>query len=156
MGVAKRSRGLSVVWQVASQSAACATHLKAESGDQELRNAVKFTDQGQVTVGVHPRNEGVEIWVADTGIGIGPETAPGIFELFRQADGSGPCPWGRGGGTLPGEWLLAAVRGHDEVRVQWDTCSTFPLDPNRRQSVRTLKSADVQEANGALIRRERY
>jgi signal transduction histidine kinase len=51
-----------------------------------ISNAVKFTEQGSVTVDVHPRGTGVELSVADTGIGVGAEVLPIIFEPFRQGE----------------------------------------------------------------------
>jgi signal transduction histidine kinase/CheY-like chemotaxis protein len=53
-----------------------------------ILNAVKFTEAGNVTVAAHPLDSGFEIAVSDTGIGIGPETLPIIFEPFRQGDSS--------------------------------------------------------------------
>ncbi len=53
-----------------------------------VHNAVKFTEQGSITVDVHPSASGVEISVVDTGIGIAPEVLPIIFEPYRQADTS--------------------------------------------------------------------
>ncbi len=53
-----------------------------------LSNAVKFTDSGSVDVQVSPSKGGVDITVADTGIGIAPEILPFLFEPFRQGDGS--------------------------------------------------------------------
>ncbi|HEX7409926.1 MAG TPA: GAF domain-containing sensor histidine kinase [Candidatus Binatia bacterium] len=50
-------------------------------------NALKFTDQGSVMVDVFARDGGMEVCVADTGIGMTPETQLIIFEPFRQADG---------------------------------------------------------------------
>lgn len=51
-------------------------------------NAIKFTKQGQITVGARNIDEMVEIYVADEGIGIAPEKHEAIFNSFEQADGS--------------------------------------------------------------------
>jgi signal transduction histidine kinase len=53
-----------------------------------IANAVKFTEHGSVTVEAHRQDGGVEIAVADTGIGIPAEARSLIFEPFRQADSS--------------------------------------------------------------------
>ena len=51
-----------------------------------LGNAIKFTDEGTVTLTVSPRSNGIEFRVGDTGIGIAPDVLPHIFEMFRQGD----------------------------------------------------------------------
>ncbi|MGH7766167.1 MAG: PAS domain S-box protein, partial [Candidatus Binatia bacterium] len=51
-------------------------------------NAIKFTDEGRVTVSARVGNGNVEFKVADTGRGIPAEALPVIFEKFRQADSS--------------------------------------------------------------------
>jgi signal transduction histidine kinase/FixJ family two-component response regulator len=53
-----------------------------------LDNAVKFTDQGGITLRAAPSGEGVEIAVSDTGIGIEAAVLPVVFEAFRQGDSS--------------------------------------------------------------------
>jgi len=53
-----------------------------------LSNAVKFTEQGSIVVDVHPRQDGVEIEVIDTGIGVAPDILPVIFDAFRQGENS--------------------------------------------------------------------
>jgi signal transduction histidine kinase/CheY-like chemotaxis protein len=56
-----------------------------------LSNAVKFTEQGRITLAVEagedPRRQ-VALSVADTGIGIPHDKQEIIFEAFQQADGS--------------------------------------------------------------------
>jgi two-component system sensor histidine kinase BaeS len=50
-------------------------------------NAVKFTPSGgQVTIGARPVGEGIEISVADNGIGIEADDLARVFEIFTQAD----------------------------------------------------------------------
>ena len=51
-----------------------------------ISNAVKFTETGSVTVSVATLQDGVEINVTDTGIGVAPEARTLIFEPFRQAE----------------------------------------------------------------------
>jgi PAS domain S-box-containing protein len=51
-----------------------------------LSNAIKFTAAGSVTVTVTPQQNSVECSVADTGIGISPDSLSIIFEPFRQAE----------------------------------------------------------------------
>jgi signal transduction histidine kinase len=55
-----------------------------------VTNAFKFTTSGSVALRVRPASEGrgVLFEVADTGIGIGPQELPYIFDEFRQVDGS--------------------------------------------------------------------
>ena len=54
-----------------------------------LSNAVKFTgDGGRVTVEAHLGSGGIEVSVADTGIGIAPEDQPKVFEEFVQVGGN--------------------------------------------------------------------
>jgi CheY-like chemotaxis protein len=55
-------------------------------------NAIKFTQQGGVTIGVRLLNDGEQPWlrfdITDTGIGMTPEQAARIFHPFVQADTS--------------------------------------------------------------------
>jgi PAS domain S-box-containing protein len=51
-----------------------------------LSNAIKFTAKGTVTMVADSRDEGVEVVVSDTGIGITPEVQAVMFELFRQGE----------------------------------------------------------------------
>ena len=55
-----------------------------------INNAIKFTESGAVTVGVHsdPAANRIVFQVRDTGIGIDSDHFGLIFEQFRQVDGS--------------------------------------------------------------------
>jgi signal transduction histidine kinase len=55
-----------------------------------INNAVKFTDEGSITVTARyfPETKVAEFKVADTGIGIEQEMLPSIFKIFHQLDSS--------------------------------------------------------------------
>jgi len=62
-----------------------------------LNNAARFTDEGSITVRAYQQDGELVVAVADTGVGIAPEDQAGIFEEFRQADGSTRRPHGGAG-----------------------------------------------------------
>ncbi|WP_367391341.1 ATP-binding protein [Lewinella sp. LCG006] len=53
-----------------------------------IGNAIKFTNEGSITVSAQDAVEVIKISVTDTGIGIAPEKHETIFEAFQQEDGS--------------------------------------------------------------------
>ncbi|GAG54887.1 unnamed protein product, partial [marine sediment metagenome] len=59
-----------------------------------VANALKFTEQGSVTVSASSDAEKVCIEVSDTGIGIPERELPNIFEAFRQVDGASSRQYG--------------------------------------------------------------
>jgi len=55
-----------------------------------MSNAIKFTPPGgQIDVRLERDGNDARLSVTDTGIGISPDFAPHVFELYRQADGTG-------------------------------------------------------------------
>jgi signal transduction histidine kinase len=57
-------------------------------------NAVKFTEQGQVTIAARQTGDEMHVAVTDTGIGIAAGQLPFIFDEFRQADDSASRKYG--------------------------------------------------------------
>lgn len=74
-----------------------------------VANAVKFTEQGSVTISAVTEAETIHIAVVDTGIGIEEKNLSMIFEEFRQADDSASRKYG---GTGLG---LAIARNYAEL-----------------------------------------
>ncbi len=99
-----------------------------------VTNAIKFTDEGGITVSVEAAEDRVTFSVRDTGIGMLPEHIPMIFEEFRQID---DAPTRRAGGTglgMPISKHLVELHG-GEIGVQSDLGqgSTFWFSLPRRQ-----------------------
>jgi PAS domain S-box-containing protein len=51
-----------------------------------LSNAIKYTEEGTVTVSTREMDEDIELTVSDTGIGIAEKDMPRLFEAFERLD----------------------------------------------------------------------
>ena len=95
-----------------------------------LTNAIKFTAQGSVEVGIRylPDADVMAIAVADTGIGIAPEDQERIFEDFRQVDNSPTREYtGTGLGLAICRRLAGTLDGCIELDSDVGRGSTFTL-----------------------------
>ena len=63
-----------------------------------IRNAIKFTDSGSITVNLSNHDGNITLSITDTGIGIPKDHLPHIFKRFEQVDGT-PTPTQSFGGT---------------------------------------------------------
>ena len=94
-------------------------------------NAVKFTDSGEVVVGVEKVAEvqdGVELhfWVKDTGIGMTPEQCGKMFQAFSQADAATTRKYGGTGlGLAISKTLVELMNGRIWVDSEAGKGSTF-------------------------------
>ncbi len=95
-----------------------------------LANALKFTDQGQVTLRVAPAEKpyAVMFSVIDSGIGIAPEKQKKIFDAFQQADGSTNRKYGGTGlGLTISRQLARLMQGDILLSSQVDEGATFSI-----------------------------
>ena len=99
-----------------------------------LSNAVKFTEQGCVTVRLQSgRDREGKLWpvtisVTDTGIGIPAGKVETVFEAFKQADGSTSRRFGGTGlGLTISRELAHLMGGEIELQSEPGSGSTFTL-----------------------------
>ncbi len=91
-----------------------------------LGNAVRYTNEGAITIDV--RTEGSQLWIAvmDTGIGIAPENLPHVFERFWRADQSRDRhSGGTGIGLTISRRLIELQGGQIQVESELGVGSTF-------------------------------
>lgn len=90
-------------------------------------NAIKFTEQGSVTVLFEPLGSAQwAIVVKDTGIGIAPHAQEYIFEKFRQIDGTSRRAYGGSGlGLAIVKELALLMDGNANVQSKPGLGSTF-------------------------------
>jgi signal transduction histidine kinase/CheY-like chemotaxis protein len=111
-----------------------------------LKNAVRFTDQGEIVVSAVATDHEVTVAVRDTGIGIPEEEQGRIFDEFHQVDLSlYRSEGGFGLGLAISKRFVDLHHGHIWVESQVGQGSTFyfslPLDPQREG--RPLREIDV-------------
>ncbi|MBI2996974.1 MAG: response regulator [Deltaproteobacteria bacterium] len=117
-----------------------------------INNAIRFTEEGSVTVsaGYVPERRIVQFKVSDTGIGIPKNALPIIFEIFRQVDSSETRPHvGVGLGLYIVKTFTQLLGGGIEVESEPGKGSTFivtlPLDVAPRVEGRAKKRILVVE-----------
>jgi TMAO reductase system sensor TorS len=116
-------------------------------------NAVKFTEQGSVSVRVSTLGSGedyttVGIEVQDTGIGISPEALTHIFDSFSQGDGSTTRKYGGTGlGLTIAKQLVEMMGGGLSVESRLGKGSVFRITVSLgKLSARTM--ADISPVDG--------
>lgn len=115
-------------------------------------NALKFTPSGgRVSVRVVPRDDGAQIIVSDTGVGIDPRELPRIFERFYRGTAAGDArSSGSGLGLAIVKSIVDMHHGRIEVESRVGHGSTFtvtlPRDP-RRDEVAEGSPSDVSASH---------
>lgn len=123
-------RGLTLRAEFASRSLmAHADHTAVNRIVYNLvSNAIKFTEQGSVTVRTFARTDAACISVEDTGIGIDAMFLPHIFDEFKQASsGVNRSHEGTGLGLTVTKHLVELMGGTITIQTTPDVGSTFTV-----------------------------
>lgn len=93
-----------------------------------LSNALKFTEQGCVTLSCRQQGEDVIFVVKDTGVGIDTEHLEGVFDAFRQVESSDTrVHQGTGLGLAICKEFLSLLGGEIKVESQIGQGSIFTI-----------------------------
>jgi PAS domain S-box-containing protein len=99
-----------------------------------VSNAVKFTEEGSVTLTVEADASEVHLRVSDTGVGISDDFLPHLFEQFRQQSrGLGRDFEGSGLGLAITKRLVDLQNGTIEVESEEGEGTTFTVSFPRRR-----------------------
>ena len=114
-----------------------------------LNNAIRFTDQGRIVVGLEKDDEKVTVSVVDTGVGIPDDQLSTLFEVFGQP--IGPIASGRGGaglGLAICKQFVLLHGGHIEAESEVGRGSVFRFDLPLPGSDRTLSQLSYYAPEG--------
>ncbi|MEO3973007.1 HAMP domain-containing sensor histidine kinase [Streptomyces sp. CAU 1734] len=116
---------------------------------QLAQNAVQHTVHGQrVSIGSRSREDGIELYVADSGPGVQPQDAGVIFERFRRGTARrGTRATGAGLGLAIVKAIAEGHGGQVELRPTDGGGATFVLVlPGARDSADPTDPSDLREA----------
>lgn len=116
-----------------------------------ISNALKFTKEGEVSFIVKDRNEFIEFFVVDTGIGIQENKLNTIFDRFKQIDSSTTRNFGGTGLGLSISKKLSNLLGGDiYVESQVNKGSTFKIkiESNKDKIHEITSNEDAEELLG--------
>lgn len=93
-----------------------------------IDNAVKYTQEGEITVRLLSANGNPQIHVSDTGVGISEADVSRVFERFYRADKSRSRDSGGAGlGLSIAKWIAEAHHGAIEARSEQNRGATFVI-----------------------------
>jgi signal transduction histidine kinase/CheY-like chemotaxis protein/HAMP domain-containing protein len=123
-----------------------------------VNNAIKFTEKGEVTLGVHkiaeePDGVLLRFDISDTGVGLTGEQCNKLFSAFSQADASTTRKYGGTGlGLTISKRLVEMMGGEIGVRSQPGVGSTFHFTARfGLQTEQRHLAAQTQDVNGLRV-----
>jgi signal transduction histidine kinase len=123
-----------------------------------VANAIKFTDAGDIRIRPHLTSDPriIAIDVADTGIGIEPDTLGYVFKEFYQANNSLTRPYGGSGlGLAIAQRLARAMNGEITVASEPGKGSVFTLTLPAAVFGSEVRPEDVAQHDARMARHQR-
>lgn len=109
-----------------------------------MSNAIKFTEEGSITIILEDNANDISIKVIDEGIGIAKEKLGYIFERFKQADGSTTRKYGGTGLGLAISKELSLLLGGDiKAFSDLGIGSTFELVLPKKTNIKNISDDKV-------------
>jgi len=90
-----------------------------------IENAIKFTDNGGITIKAEELSEEVEVRITDTGIGVAPSDLDKIFEKFYQAESTVARTGSTGLGLSICKGIIETHNGRIWAESKQDSGCTF-------------------------------
>jgi PAS domain S-box-containing protein len=162
VGLKADDKGLELLFSVAEQVPTALLGDPLRLGQILINlgnNAVKFTSDGEVVVGVDVMAEdaqGVELhfWVKDSGIGMSPEQCAKMFQSFSQADASTTRKYGGTGlGLAISKNLVEMMQGRIwvESALNEGSCFHFVARFGLQQSPQPRRMFRAEELLGTRV-----
>lgn len=116
-----------------------------------IGNAIKFTNQGGITVRIFTKGDNFAISVSDTGVGIPEQAQAKIFESFTQADSSTTRKFGGTGLGLTISKRLANLMGGDiSLESEPGKGTTFTVSLKLAEGAEPAKEQTISD-DGVII-----
>jgi CheY-like chemotaxis protein len=117
-------------------------HAEEQILTNVLGNAIRFTEQGTISIRVRRERDMAVVEVADTGVGIAPDFLPFIFDEFRQeSEGLNRSHEGSGLGLSITRKLVESLGGTIRIESRKGDGTTVTLSlPLARHDVQLPKS----------------
>lgn len=110
-------------------------------------NAVKYTDEGKVSLGITGNKDVIQIRVSDTGPGIPPEDLPHLFQKFYRVDNSATRTIGGTGlGLFISKKIVELYRGTIWAESELGKGSTFYINLPRLSTEQARQMQDSEKA----------
>ncbi len=108
-------------------------------------NAVKYTEEGKVSIGMHTENKSATMHVSDTGVGIPKEDVPHLFQKFYRVDNSATRQVGGTGlGLFISRKIIELYNGRIWVESDIGEGSTFNISLPRLTNDRAQELMRVE------------